>query len=161
MVLPQWNICEQLLSDDITYKTDETWAKMKSGIEKLHELLFPDSIFKFLKEHLRFPTMKVNIIDYANADQYPGALRKLDNYRKGMGIPIPAEKSQILKKLQPMWGNIPNMSDQELQSNIDYVQKILNGARLESKYTGDMAFENQLSKYLLAFTKEKQARLNA
>lgn len=161
MVLPQWNICEQLLSDDITYKTDETWAKMKEGVEKLHELLFADNIFKFLKAHLRFPTMKVNIIDYANADQYPGALRKLDNYRKSMGIPIPAEKSQILKKLQPMWGNIPNMSDQELQSNIDYVQKILSGARLESKYTGDMVFENQLSKYMLAFTKEKQARLNA
>ncbi len=95
IVLPQWNICEQLLSDDITYKTDETYKKMHEGITKLHELLTADAIFQFLKDHLRFPNMKIRIIDYANAANKRD-IRKLDSYRWKMGIPTPSEKSDIL-----------------------------------------------------------------
>ena len=88
-VLPQWNKVEQLLSNDITFKTDKTKKEMKTGIETLLAILSGPGLFQFMKEHLRFPNMRVNLIDYSNANQYPGAKEKLDKYRESMGIPTP------------------------------------------------------------------------
>ncbi len=53
------------------------------------------------------------------------------------------------------------MSDTELQENMDKVKKLMQGGQLEAKYTGDMAYSQQLRKYYAALSKENEARLEA
>lgn len=118
-VLPQWNVVEKAISNYITTKTPQAEGAVRTEIGKLHVLLFSEWLFRFMQEHLRFPSMKVEIVDYSNADKYPGSYRKLNHYRRLMGIPTPTAKSDILKRWQPIWGRIPSMSDEELQKNMD------------------------------------------
>ena len=66
-VLPQWNTVEALLSDNITYKTPESEKKLSAGIALLNTMMLPKSLFEFMYKHLRFPNMKVKIVDYSNA----------------------------------------------------------------------------------------------
>lgn len=66
-VLPQWNLVEKLLSDEITYKTQKTQSRLVKGIMLLNNLMSQKSLFKFMYKHLRFPNMEVRLIDYSNA----------------------------------------------------------------------------------------------
>ena len=79
-VLPQWNTVEQLLSDEITYKTHETQKKLLKGVILLNSLMSPKGIFDFMYKHLRFPNMEIRLIDYSNAKG--DDKDKLDQFRK-------------------------------------------------------------------------------
>lgn len=79
--MPQWNVVEELLSEDITRKTEETKKNMMAGVEKLHELLNGNAIMAYLDEHLRFPNMKVALITLDNAQ----SSEERENIRKYMG----------------------------------------------------------------------------
>jgi len=87
VVIPQWNVCEQLLSDDITFRTKETKKKLSDALDKLHFMFDEYSIFSFMRDHLRFPNMKVTVIDYPNANFLQRLT--LDLFRKQQGIPTP------------------------------------------------------------------------
>ena len=143
-VVPQWNICERLLSDDITYKTDETKNKMKDAIGVLHDLLSMDKIMQFLGNQLRFPNMIVKIIDESNATGTQ--FGKLNRYKTMLGIPTNAKKDEILREWQGVWQKLGGMNDEELQSNIEKIRKQIGVAKLEASGTGDITYENQLRK---------------
>ena len=84
-VLPQWNKVEKLLSNDITYKTKATHEKLLKGIHLINFMMSENGIFAFMNKHLRFPNMAIKLIDYSNAKGEER--KKLDGYRKAMGIP--------------------------------------------------------------------------
>lgn len=158
IVMPQWNLVEKLMSDDITYKTEETAKALESGISKLHELLGKQAIMEFLDKHLRFPSMTVELIDFANANS-DEEREKLAKYRKNLGILNTDEKESVLKGWQNLWGKIPGMSDQDIQSNMDKLTEQIKVAHLEVKGNGDMTYEHQLRKFYRGFAKERDARL--
>lgn len=158
-VVPQWNICERLLSDDITYKTDETKNKMKDAIGVLHDLLSMDKIMQFLGNQLRFPNMVVKIIDESNATGTQ--FGKLNRYKTMLGIPTNKKKDEILKEWQGVWQKLGGMNDEELQANIEKIRKQIGVAKLESSGTGDITYENQLRKMYIKMMDEKQKRLDA
>jgi hypothetical protein len=56
-VMPQWNVVEQLLMDDVTYQTNDTAKKLAKAIVDLHAKFNKGRILEFLDEHLRFPSM--------------------------------------------------------------------------------------------------------
>ena len=158
-VLPQWNRVEQLLSDEITYKTADTNAKLLKGVVKLNTLMSQKGIFNFMYKHLRFPNMEIKIIDYSNAHFWQKW--KLDSYRKEMGIPDAKEKNRILKGLQKVWGQIPNMNDSELKRTQDLLKNALKKGEFEARFTGDYTYVKQLKQYWDRLDKEIQARLDA
>lgn len=100
-VIPEWNRTEQILSDAITYHTDRHKDRMYKQLKVLHALFTRKELMEFMVEHLRFPRMKVTVIDYSNARTKLERIF-LDAYRKKMGIPTTSEKAAILKKMQSM-----------------------------------------------------------
>ena len=100
---------ERLLSNEITYKTQKTQARLVKGIMLLNNLMSQKSLFKFMYKHLRFPNMTVRLIDYSNAGW--GDREKLDKYRKEMGIPDADGKNKILNTWRGLWGKFGSMSD--------------------------------------------------
>ena len=160
-VLPQWNRVEQLLSDEITYKTADTNAKLLKGVVKLNTLMSQKGIFAFMYKHLRFPNMKIRIVDYSNASRILGEVGLLNKYRAEMGIPDAKEKDRILKGLQKVWGQIPNMNDSELKRTQDLLKNALKKGEFEARFSGDYTYVKQLKQYWDRLDKEIQARLNA
>lgn len=158
-ILPQWNTVEQLLSDEITYKTQETQKKLLKGVILLNSLMSPKGIFNFMYKHLRFPNMKIRLIDYTNAGW--GDRAKLDKFRKEMGIPDAKEKDKILKSWQGIWGKIGNMSDEELETSLKKIGQLMQKAEFEARFSGDYTYLKQLKQYYDRLEKEKQARLDA
>ena len=159
-VIPQWNIVEKLLSNDVTKKTDETKKAMDEGVQVLANLLSFKGIMEHLSKHLRFPNMKVKVIDFSNArDDHDREL--LEQFRKDQGIPNSDEKNQILAQWQGVWSKIPSMNDEELQGSLDNLKKLIGVAAFEAKYTGEFAYEKQLRKFYTAMIKEKDERLKA
>lgn len=158
-VIPQWNVCEQLMSDDITLKTDQTVAALKAGITKLHELLSKQSIMSWLDKHLRFPNMKVTLVTLANANTEEKV--KIYKYMQDMGILTTDQKEGILKGWQSLWPSLPSMSDQDLASNIEKLAEQIKTAHIEVKAVGDMTYEHQLRKFYRGFVKERDRRLQS
>ena len=111
---------------------------------KLGKLLSVAGMFDFMRRNLRFPNMKVTVVDYVNAYKYPGAVAKLNKYRTDMGIPTPDEKIRILNNWKPIWAKIPKMGDEELQRRIDQLKKMMAGAVMDSRWSGDPGYEQQL-----------------
>lgn len=159
-VLPQWNVVERLLGDDLTYRSDETRQKMLKGVELLSKLMNQKSLFEFMNDHLRFPNMVIRIIDYSNAK---GAYQRktLDKYRSDMGIPDANGKDKILKEWQGIWGKIGDMTDEELDASINKLRGLMAKAEFEARYTGNYAYLKQLTQYWEKLDKEKQARLDS
>lgn len=157
-VLPQWNIVEKLLGDDITYRSDETKQKMQEGVSLLSQLMSQKSIFDFMFKHLRFPNMKVKIVDYTNASE--SQRKTLDKYRAEMGIPDAKGKNDILKNWQGIWGKIGDMSDEELETAASTLQKLMAKAEFEARYTGNYTYLNQLTQYWDKLAKEQETRFD-
>lgn len=158
-VLPQWNKVEQLLSDEITYKTQDTNAKLLKGVVKLNTLMSQKSLFDFMYKHLRFPNMEIRLIDYSNANS--DDRKKLDKFRKEMGIPDAKGKNSILKDWQGIWGKIGKMSDEELDKTINNLKHLMQKAEFEARFSGDYTYLKQLKQCWDKLEKEKQARLDA
>ena len=144
-VLPQWNRVEKLLSDEITYKTQRTNARLLKGVVKLNLLMSQKGIFEFMYKQLRFPNMKIKLIDYSNADWWDR--RRLDKYRRDMGIPDAKEKDRILKGLQKVWGQIPTMTDTELKRTETLLRNALRKGEFEARFSGDYTYVKQLKQY--------------
>ena len=158
-VLPQWNRVEQLLSDEITHKTEETQTKLLKGVIKLNTLMSQKGIFNFMYKFLRFPNMKVKVIDYSNAGLLDRI--KLNQYRKEMGIPDAKGKDAILKTWQGIWSKIGGMSDSQLEESINSLRELMKKAEFEARFTGDYTYLKQLKQFWDRLEKEKQARLDA
>ena len=58
-------------------------------------------MFEFMYNHLRFPNMKIRLINYSNANSKDK--QKLDKYREEMGILDVKGKDRILKGLYKVW----------------------------------------------------------
>ena len=158
-VLPQWNRVEKLLSDEITYGTQETQSRLTKGVALLNALMSQKNLFDFMYKHLRFPNMEVKLIDYSNAKWLDKFI--LDKYRKDMGIPDRKGKDAIIKKWQSAWDGIGKLGDEQLDKAIQSMSKLLVKAEFEARFTGDYAYFRQLSKIYQMMEKEKQARLDA
>jgi hypothetical protein len=157
-VLPQWNNVEKLLSDEITYKTQDTQKKLLKGVVTLNTLMSQKGIFDFMYKHLRFPNMQVKLIDYSNASR--SDRDKLDKYREAMGIPDAKGKDSILKMLQGKWDKIGSMSDENLDKFINTLKGLMQKAEFEARFSGDYTYLKQLKQYWDRLEKEKQARLD-
>lgn len=157
-VLPQWNRVEKLLSDEITYGTQNTQSRLTKGVMLLNALMSQKSLFDFMYKHLRFPNMEVKLIDYSNANWLQRKM--LDKYRAAMGIPDAKGKDKILKDLQGIWGKIGDMSDEQLEATLGKLSKLMVKAEFEARYTGDYSYLKQLGQYWERLEKEKQARLD-
>ena len=155
-VMPQWNVVEQLLMDDVTYQTDDTAKKLAKAILNLHAKFDKGSILKFLDEHLRFPNMKVKLLTLSNAR---GNDRdKILKYMKDLGILNPKEKNKELQTWQTMWPNLSSLTDKELHANMKTMMERMKSAQIEVKATGDLTYMNQLKKFYQGFAKELEAR---
>ena len=143
--LPAWNKAELLLSRDISNQTDETDLKLRKHLWKLHRMLLPKSIFAFMQEHLRFPNMSIKVIDYSNAGKEDR--KKLDEYRKQLGILDGSGKNTMLEGLKKIWTQIQEMPDAELKKQANLLRGTMAKAEFEAKYTGDYVFLNQLKQY--------------
>ena len=60
---------------------------MRKQIWVLHKMLQPKSIFAFMQEHLRFPNMKVKIVDESNANA--SELKMIWGFKRKLGLPSP------------------------------------------------------------------------
>ena len=129
---------EKLLTNHMTYRTQKTAGRLVKGITALLALFRAKEIFKFMKDNLRFPNMKVRIIDYSNADSKQREL--LDKYRHDAGIPNRSEKNSILAKWIGIWHKIGELSDVELQKSIDTLPSLISKAEFESRFTGDISY---------------------
>ena len=158
-VLPQWNVVERLLGDDLTYRSAETNQKMLKGVELLSQLMNQKSLFEFMNDHLRFPNMEISIIDYSNAKGLEQRMT-LDKYRSDMGIPDAKGKDKILKEWQDIWAKMGNMSDEELEAAINKMRGYMAKAEFEARFTGNYAYYKQLTQYWDKLGSEKQARLD-
>ena len=64
----------------------------------MHSLFSQNVLFDFMARYLRFPNLKVHVIDYSNAR---GAqFWMLDKYRKAMGIPTRKERQEIRERIR-------------------------------------------------------------
>lgn len=129
---------EKLLTNHMTYRTQKTEGRLVKAITALLALFRAKEIFKFMKDNLRFPHMKVRIIDYSNADRKQKDL--LDKYRHDAGIPNRSEKNSILAKWIGLWRRIGELSDVELQKSIDTLPSLISKAEFESRFTGDISY---------------------
>ena len=129
---------ERLLTNHMTYRTQRTEGRLVKAITALLSLFRAKEIFKFMKNNLRFPNMKVRIIDYSNADRKQREL--LDKYRHDAGIPNRSEKNSILAKWIGLWRRIGELSDVELQKSIDTLPSLISKAEFESRFTGDISY---------------------
>ena len=158
-VVPAWNKCEELLSEDITWKTDKTANDLRAGITALHELLSRNSIMSWLDKHLRFPNMKVQLVTLNNATADERA--KILGYMQEMNILTAEQKNANLKNWQGWWPKLSTMSDQDLASHIDILAQQIKSAHYEVMAVGDMSYEHQLRKFYRGYTKERDRRLDA
>ena len=84
-VMPLWNATEQLLSKAMTYPDNKLFqGLLTKSIVKLTSMMNQESIMRHLGKYLRFPHMKVNVIDYGNANAWQAL--KLDKFRDELGI---------------------------------------------------------------------------
>ena len=104
-------------------------------------------------DHLRFPNMKVRIIDYSNADA--DQKKRLDKYRKGLGIPDAKGKDDIIKQWQMLWGEMGDMTDGQVDTLIKTLRSYIAKAEFEARYTGDYTYFKQLTKFWEMLGKEK------
>lgn len=158
IVMPEWNKAETLLTDAISYHTDEAKDAMKKELVALHTLFLPQSIFKFLDEHIRFPLIETNVIDYDNADDDQIGL--LDKYRIDSGYYSRQQKAGIIEDWDE-WvtsGTFRGIDDSKLEANYETLKNILKKAGGEKKYTGDSSFYNKVMGWFMAFTQEKNRR---
>ncbi len=156
-VIPLWNRVERFLGLDMTYRTENTDKALKTAIIKLHISLQGAAIVDFMRKYLRFPHMKVKLVDFPNA--VGGQLTKLRMYRHKLGIPTPEQRQKILKSQQALWKKMGEMSDQELDKNLEYLRKLHGPVTMEAKATGSLTFKRQLEKFYAGFLKEKDERI--
>lgn len=119
----------------------------------------PKGIFEFMYKQLRFPNMKIKVIDYSNAGW--GDRKKLDEYRKQMGILDAKGKDKTLKDWQGIWSKIGGMSDSQLEESINSLRELMKKAEFEARFTGDYTYLKQLKQHWDRLEKEKQARLDS
>lgn len=155
--LPVWNWIEGLLSKDISNQTPGTEKVLRRALIKLHETILPKNIFKFMLQHLRFPTMQVNLIDYSNADAQ--GKKKIDEYKAKLGIPSLAEKEGILGQWSSIWGKIGQMPDAALETSIEKLKAQIQKAEFEARFTGDYTYFKQLKQYWTKMHDERNKRL--
>ena len=158
-VLPQWNRVEKLLSNEITYGTQKTQSRLTKGVMRLNALMSQKSLFDFMYRHLRFPNMKIRLIDYSNAGLLDRI--KLNQYRKEMGIPDAKGKNTILNTWQGIWSKIGGMPDSQLEESINSLRELMKKAEFEARFSGDYTYLKQLKQFWDRLEKEKQARLDA
>lgn len=136
MVIPAWNKTETLLHNLFSfYGSKDKKEKLKLALTKqiynLNKLFTQKSIVDFIYDHLRFPNMKVKVIDYSNATK--AQRKQIDEYRKKMGIPDDEEKKKILKQLNRL--DEIKESD-KIMAEMKELRKIINKAKFESRFTG-------------------------
>lgn len=155
-VMPQWNVVEQLLMDDVTYQTNDTAKKLAKAIVDLHAKFNQGRILEFLDEHLRFPNMRVILRTLSNSRGINKT--KILGYMKDLGILQPKEKDKELQAWQTMWPNLSSLTDKELHANMKTMMERMKSAQIEVKATGDLTYLNQLKKFYQGFSKELEAR---
>ena len=158
-IIPQWNRVEDALGNYITSRDEKSKHVLNDSINRLLILFRPPLLFGFMKKYLRFPNMELRLIDYSNATAEQR--KKLDGYRKNLGIPNDKEKDTILKTWFGLWGKMSEMTDVELQKNIDLLQPLMQKAQYEAKFTGDIRYLDQLKKVWVAFGDERKKRISS
>ena len=131
-------------------------SKFAKPLKALLKAMQPSEIFGWLAEHLRFPKMKIRVVDYPNA--HGGDFQKLGTFRLAEGIPPKHKKKGILDAWAGLWDKIPELKDENLNKGIDLIGKQIKAAAYEAKYTGDFTYFRQLQKYQLALVNEKVRR---
>lgn len=135
VVIPSWNKTERMLHNLFSFNgSKEKKEKLKLGLTKqifrLTKLFTKKSIIDFIYDHLRFPNMKVNVIDYSNATDEQR--KKIDEYKKKLGIPDKNEKKKILKSLNKDPGDDVEALKQEMLR----IGAQLKKAKFEYRFTG-------------------------
>lgn len=157
VVIPLWNNTEVFLSRWISSgQSDDQLSKFAKPLKALLKAMQPSEIFGWLAEHLRFPKMKIRVVDYPNA--HGGDFQKLGTFRLAEGIPPKHKKKGILDAWAGLWDKIPELKDENLNKGIDLIGKQIKAAAYEAKYTGDFTYFRQLQKYQLALVNEKVRR---
>ena len=136
VVIPAWNKTETLLHNLFSfYGSKDKKEKLKLALTKqiynLNKLFTQKSIVDFIYDHLRFPNMKVNVIDYSNATNEQK--KQIDEYRKKLGIPDDEEKKKILKQLNRL--DEIKESD-KIMAEMKELRKMINKAKFEARFTG-------------------------
>lgn len=168
--MPLFRKSEVLLHNTLSDKNNKSkWNAARDGIRLLIRSLDKDKFVEFFVKHLRFPNMRVKVIDYANAKGYE--LTQVDLYRRKAGIPHRAKKKEILDRMKGIRrkkkvNNSPNKIpskwdkdgyDDEIENDIEYFQKWMPGLAMEAKATGNYEFFNLVSKHLEKLLGEKNA----
>lgn len=136
--MPVWNAMEKMVSAFMTNPSKRNKAAAQKTIKRLHRLLTMKNIMTFLTRQLRFPNMKITIIDYSNAGW--GDRKKLDMYRRKIGIKDNKEKNTVLRSMKKLMPTLPKMDDEKLAKVVDWVKKELKNAAFEAKHTGERAY---------------------
>ena len=164
-VLPEWNIAEQKLSDALSsggiFGGDEYENNiMYAELPVLHGLFHANSIFKFMKEHLRFPLIETTVVDYDNASDYGAEL--LDQYRRDSGYYDRAGKADMAASWRKAVAEGPItpdvVSDAWIEDSIAKLKRVLTNAGEEAKYTGDKTWFYEMFGYYKIVMQEKNKR---
>ena len=144
IVLPQWKLVDRMIMDYTGNGGDET--KIQEQIGKLADLFLQKTIVDWVMDHIRFRNMKVNVIDYANAEGEEQR-KMLDGYRRKRGILTPLERAQFVNTCEQTVKNLGKMSPSQLKGTLVSLEGAVKKAAYEAKYTGDHGFEEDLRKY--------------
>ena len=133
-VYPRWCKLERILSDLITNvgAAGDSWGdvlnkglgKVAKGASLLAYHMRWKVFANYLHEHLRFPNMTINLMDYPDVERRGDdeGKKKLDEYREKMGLPTLDKKTSVLKMIRGLWNKISEMSDGALQLNIKSIR---------------------------------------
>ena len=84
---------------------------------ELIESLVSDNVNKFLQKQLRFPNMKITVVDETNArNNQDRVMSRI--YKKKVGIPTLEEKKKILSKWQAVLEGLDGIDDKGLDSHL-------------------------------------------
>lgn len=75
---------------------DKTPDLMK-GIKRLIGMFAKNSIFEFMGDHLRFPNMKIRLVDESNATKYQ--LKQIYKFKEDFGIISDKSFGKFLEKI--------------------------------------------------------------
>lgn len=156
-VFPQWNVVEKALADDATFHSKITEKKMSSALLALAQLFTSSSILEFLFNQLRFPNAEITLIGPSNARTGEN-LEKLRLAYASAGLTYGKQKQENLNKWKGLWNDASKLKDEDLERNLQMIQKELGKAKYEAKYTYNTDYAEQIEKIFLALQQEYDNR---
>jgi len=138
--MPKWRRMEVLLHNVMSNENEKTTSEAEKGLDEL-AFTFVDTkgLVEFMSKYLKFPHMRINIIDYGNAK---GAeqIKRLNEFRIRLGIPDLFIRNRLVQMVNRGSSSNP-------QGDMDFIRKWLPGLAKEALATGNHDLYDKVKKH--------------